>query len=82
MFVIDRKSEREIAASLNQRRLATDWDRPWTRATVQQVLTSEKYIGNNVFNRTSFKLKRKRVVNTPDMWIRAVGKFPAIVAPE
>jgi DNA invertase Pin-like site-specific DNA recombinase len=82
MFVIDGKTEREIADSLNQRRLATDWGRPWTRATVHQVLTSEKYIGNNVFNRTSFKLKRKRVVNTPDMWIRAVGTFPAIVAPE
>jgi hypothetical protein len=27
----------------------------------------------------SFKLKKKRVANTPDMWIRALGAFPAIV---
>jgi hypothetical protein len=45
----------------------TDLGRPWTRGTVHQVLTNEKYIGNNVYNRASFKLKAKRVVNTPDM---------------
>ena len=82
MFVSDGKSERAIADFLNQRQVPTDLGRPWTRDTVHRVLTSEKYIGNNVFNRISFKLKRKRVVNTPDMWIRAVGTFPAIVPPD
>jgi hypothetical protein len=43
------------------------------------VLTNEKYIGNNLYNRTSFKLKKKRVENPPDMWIRADGAFPAVV---
>ena len=57
----------------------TDLDRPWTRATVHQVLTNEKYIGNNVFNKVSFKLKQRRVVNPRDMWIRAEGAYPAIV---
>jgi hypothetical protein len=38
---------------------------------VQQILTNEKYIGNNVDNRRSFKLKRKRVANGPEMWIRS-----------
>src|SRR5207302_10873295 len=71
-----------IAAILNEEGLTTDWGRPWTRATVHWVLTNEKYIGNNVFNRVSFKLKKKRVVNSPDMWIRAEGAFPAIVEPE
>jgi hypothetical protein len=46
------------------------------------VLTNEKYIGNNVFNRASAKLKNKRSANPPEMWIRAVGAFPAIVDPE
>jgi hypothetical protein len=50
-------------------------------ATVHQILTNEKYIGNNVFNRTSFKLKKQRVINTPDMWIRADGVFEGIVDP-
>jgi len=46
------------------------------------VLTNEKYIGNNVYHRTSFKLKRKHVVNPPEKWIRADGVFERIVDPE
>ena len=79
MFVGDRRSEREIANALNADGLRTDLDRPWTRATVHQVLTNEKYIGNNVFNKISFKLKQRRVMNPREMWIRAEGAYPAIV---
>jgi hypothetical protein len=43
------------------------------------VLINEKYIGNNVWNRGSFKLKKKRVRNSPDIWIRAEGAFERIV---
>jgi hypothetical protein len=43
------------------------------------VLINEKYVGNNVWNRGSFKLKKKRVRNSPDMWIRAEGAFEPIV---
>jgi hypothetical protein len=48
---------------------------------VHQVLTNEKYIGNNIYNRNSFKLKEKHVKNTPEHWIRADGAFEAIVEP-
>ena len=78
-FVEDGKSEVQIADWLNQQKIATDIGRPWTRGTVHQVLTNEKYIGNNVFNRTSFKLKKRRVTNPPDMWVRADGAFEPIV---
>lgn len=81
-FIDAGKLESEIAAVLNQRGVVTDLGRPWTRGTVHQVLTNEKYIGNNVYNRQSFKLKKKRVVNTPDMWIRADGVFESIVDPQ
>jgi len=43
------------------------------------VLINEKYIGNNVWNRASFKLKKKRVQNSPDMWIRADGAFEPVI---
>ncbi|QYC11494.1 recombinase family protein [Brevundimonas nasdae] len=82
MFVLQRRSEREIAVRLNAEGIATDLDRPWTRGTVHQVLTNEKYIGNNVYNRVSFKLKKKRVLNAPDAWVRADGAFQGIVDPE
>ena len=79
MFVEAGKPEREIAELLNERGTKTDLDRPWTRGTVHQVLINEKYVGNNVWNRVSFKLKKKRIRNGPDMWVRADGAFPAIV---
>jgi DNA invertase Pin-like site-specific DNA recombinase len=78
-FVEEAKPEREIAAILNAKGITTDLRRAWTRGTVHQVLINEKYVGDNVWNRHSFKLKRKRVRNDPDMWIRAEGVFEAIV---
>ena len=74
--------EAKIAAELNAKGLVTDLGRPWTRGTVQQVLTNEKYIGNNIYNRTSFKLKRKHVRNTADMWVRAEKAFEPLVSSE
>jgi DNA invertase Pin-like site-specific DNA recombinase len=79
MFVEEAKSEREIAIALNQRGIMSDLGRPWTRASIHQILTNEKYIGNNIFNRVSYKLKQRRIVNRPDTWVRANGVFPSIV---
>ncbi|WP_339113728.1 recombinase family protein [Thioclava sp. GXIMD2076] len=78
-FVIDGRKESEIAADLNARGLATDLERPWTRGTIHQILINEKYAGDNVWNRRSYKLKKKRVSNAPDMWIRAEGAFEAAI---
>ena len=69
----------EIATRLNDSGIATDWGREWNHNTVKQVLTNEKYIGNNVYNRQSFKLKQHHVVNPPDMWIRKESAFDGIV---
>ena len=81
-FIDEGKVESEIAALLNERGVRTDLGRAWTRGTVHQVLTNEKYIGNNVFNRRSFKLKQMRVVNPPEDWVRADRAFDAIVEPQ
>ena len=81
-FVKHAKSEAEIADALNSQGIRTDLGRHWNRGTVRQVLTNEKYIGNNVYNRTSFKLKRKHVRNAPDMWIRKDAAFQPIVSEE
>src|SRR5436190_3131932 len=62
-FVSEKRTEREIADALNERGLLTDLGRPWTRGSVHQILINEKYIGNNVWNCASFKLKRKRIHN-------------------
>src|SRR5688572_4480998 len=78
-FALQRRSEREIADELNAAGIATDRDRKWTRGTVHQLLINEKYIGNNVYNRVSFKLKEKRVRNPPEMWVRSNGVFEPVV---
>ena len=78
-FVNQARTEAEIARLLNKNGIKTDLGRPWNRDTVNQILTNEKYIGNNVYNRQSFKLKQVRVKNPPEMWIRSTGAFKAIV---
>ncbi len=78
-FVLQLKSEAEIAAMLNLEGFPNEFGRPWTRGTIHQILTNEKYLGNNVYNRVSFKLKQKRVVNPPEMWVRADHAFDAVI---
>ena len=78
-FVREGRTESDIATVLNARGVKTDLEREWTRGTVRQVLSNEKYIGNNVYNRVSFKLKQRRVQNPPEMWIRQDGAFDGIV---
>lgn len=78
-FIEEGLVESEIAKRLNSQSIRTELGRDWTRATVHQVLTNEKYIGSNVYNRVSFKLKKLRVVNTPEMWIRKDNAFEPLV---
>ncbi|TAY77338.1 recombinase family protein [Rhizobium ruizarguesonis] len=73
------RNEAEIAAALNAEGILTDWGRPWSRGTVHQVLINEKYVGNNVWGRTSFKLKQTHVRNPEGEWVRADGAFTGIV---
>ena len=78
-FVDGGRLEGGIAMMLNERDIKTDLGRPWTRGTVHQVLTNEKYIGNNVYNRHSYKLKNRHEDNPPEEWVRANGAFEPIV---
>lgn len=78
-FANQDKTETEIASELNAQRIKTDFGREWTRATVHEVLTNEKYIGNNVYHRTSCKLKGRHVKNAEEKWVRVQGAFEGIV---
>jgi DNA invertase Pin-like site-specific DNA recombinase len=79
LFTAEGKSERDIAGLLNVRGIVTDLGRPWSRGTVHQVLINEKYVGDNVWARTSFKLKSRHVANAEAEWIRAEGVFAPLV---
>lgn len=79
-FVVEQRSEAEIAQDLNSQGVRTDLHRLWSRATVHQVLTNEKYVGHNVFNKVSFKLKQRRVRNAPDAQVRCDNAFSPVVS--
>ena len=67
---------------LNNDGILTETGRSWTRATIHELLTNEKYIGNNVYNRTSTKLQRPRLINKPEDWVRRNGSYTPVVDPD
>ncbi|OQW88877.1 MAG: hypothetical protein BWK72_08055 [Rhodoferax ferrireducens] len=78
-FVKDGLSKIKIAARLNKQGIKSDLGRTWTSSAIHTLLTNEKYIGNNVYNKSSKKLKSIHVSNTPETWIRKDAAFEAIV---
>lgn len=71
-----------IAHRLNNQGIPSHQGTPWNYGTVRKVLTDEKYIGNNIYNRSSGKLSKKRVDNPREIWVRRDGAFESIVPPE
>ncbi len=79
LFLQDGMPERVIASVLNREGIPNEVGGPWSRGTIHQILTNEKYVGHNVYNRTSFKLKLQHVQNPPEAWVRKEHAFEAIV---
>jgi DNA invertase Pin-like site-specific DNA recombinase len=82
LYAVDRLSTVEIAKGLNDRGVPWQGDRAWTRSIICNMVMNPKYIGANVSNRLSGKLRTRRVHNPPHMWIRRDHAFEAIVDPE
>lgn len=78
-FCREGSSELEIAQMLNNRGIVTDLGRQWTRGSIHQILVNEKYIGNNVWGRTAFKLKQRHEDVPQEDWVRADNVFESIV---
>jgi len=72
-------TEREIVDDLNARGVLTDHGRPFSRMVVKTILTSEKYAGTHVWNRTSTKLRRRLKRNEPEEWIRVPNAFKGLI---
>lgn len=82
MFIDDGKPEFVIASELNRNNILAENGQQWTRCKVHQILTNEKYIGNNVYNRTSGRLKSRSVRNTQEQWVRCDGAWESVVSVE
>ena len=79
LFIEDRLTESQIARLLDARNAPSVLGAKWCRAAVHEILTNEKYVGNNVYNRTSQKLKTPKHDNPRDEWIRRNKAFEPIV---
>jgi DNA invertase Pin-like site-specific DNA recombinase len=79
LFTTQGMGETAIAIELRARGCVNDLGRPWSRVMVHILLINEKYIGNNVWGRHSFKLQVRHFWKPRDQWVRSDGVFPAIV---
>jgi DNA invertase Pin-like site-specific DNA recombinase len=82
LLVNERKGFKEIATKLNASQLKTSLGNPWAGQTIEKILTNEAYIGNIVFNRRSYKLKKEAIKNPPEMWVRHNNALAPIVSPK
>jgi DNA invertase Pin-like site-specific DNA recombinase len=73
------KYQTDIALELNQRGIPTNTGNPWNASAIGRILRNESYIGNLIYNRTSIKLRERRQLNPPNLWIRSEGCIEPII---
>lgn len=81
-FVIERKSDVEIARQLNRANVVSHHERPWTGCMIHNILRNENYVGHVVYNRTSRRLGQKLVKNPVDRWVRSNVVLDPIIDPK
>jgi hypothetical protein len=79
MFVEERYSVRKIVKELNRRGIPYYANKPWCHCSAMAILTQRKYIGYQVFNRTSMRLGTAKVCNPPEEWVVTPGAYEGIV---
>ncbi|CZW01748.1 recombinase family protein [Enterobacter hormaechei] len=80
LFIDDNMPEFIIAERLNEQNIPAENGTLWTRAKIHQILTNEKYIGNNIYNKTSSKLKSRLVKNPKNEWVRCDEAYKPIIS--
>lgn len=78
-FITTDISIRGLAAALNAKGIVNSIGRPWRPNGIRAMLSNEKYIGNNIFNMSSVRLKSRRVRHHPSKWVRADDVFRPIL---
>jgi DNA invertase Pin-like site-specific DNA recombinase len=68
-YTVDRLSLKAIARDLNQRGVPSIKRRSWTHSVVASLLSHPKYIGCNVFNRTTMRLGTAQVAVPTSDWV-------------
>lgn len=82
LYIDERMSLSAIARLLNDEGLRSEAGRPWSKHTVGQILSNEKYAGNIVCCRRIKRLGAPHVRAPPESWVRCDGAFEGIVSQE
>jgi DNA invertase Pin-like site-specific DNA recombinase len=78
-FTIDRMSLKAIARDLNKRGVPSIQNKQWTHSVVASLISHPKYIGCNVFNRTTMRLGTAPVAVPTSDWVLCAGAHEQIV---
>ena len=78
-YTVDKLSARVIARDLNQRGVPSVHNKRWAHSVVASLLSHPKYVGCNVFNRTTMRLGTAPVAVPTSDWVVCPGAHPQIV---
>lgn len=78
-FAVNGLTQTQIVARLNADGPARPYGGHWTTMHVANILRNDRYAGYGLWNRTSSKLKGRRVCNPPDEWVRVPGVIEPVV---
>jgi DNA invertase Pin-like site-specific DNA recombinase len=78
-FVLNRRTDAEIARQLNQGNVPNHHGRPWSSLMIHDILKNENYVGNLVYNKTSRRLGQTQVSNPDHLWVRRLGVVPPAI---
>ncbi len=81
LYVREKLSVISIVKLLNSEGITTDRGTVWTDDTITSILQNEKYIGNNIYNKKTAKLKSGLRKNKEEDWIRTNRCFEPVVPP-
>lgn len=82
MFVEKRMTFSEIARELNRRRIPHLKGAPWSMRAVQLILTHPKYVGCNIYGRSTQRLYTRAALKPKSEWIVRPDSFEPIVNPK
>lgn len=80
LFVDENYSEMQIAGYLNSKNVPSPKGVQWQSGSIHHILTDEQYAGSVVYNKTSGKLKSKKVANPPDQWIVTPDSYEPVIS--
>lgn len=82
LFIFNCFNEYLIAETLNREGSTSSDSEMWNRSKIHAILTNQRLTGNYFYNKSSNKLKSKRVNNPESEWIKYEGFLEPIIPDE